>query len=181
MQFSSDGGVTYFPIGLGFVLANQLQHRPAPGNYIYRVAAVNLFRGPWVQVAVDATTAAFNPPLPPTDLALREPFAGPLLKLQWNSDSYRHFIEVLVSGIVKFAETINGEQWDFLGNLAQEYGIGRAFTVKVMSVGDNGKTSLTAPSINVSNPAPVQLNNLVVTPLLGQVAMHLIGRWILRM
>jgi len=169
VQFSNDGGVNYFPIGLGFTLTNQLQHRPLPGNYIYRVAAVNLFRGPWVQVAVDTTTSAFNPPLPPTNLALREAFTGPYLKLQWDSDSYRHFIEVLVAGIVKYTVKVEGEQWDFLGNLAQEYGIGRSFTVRVYAVGDNGKTSLTAPSINVSNPAPAQLNNLAVTPLLGQV------------
>lgn len=169
VQFSGDGGVNFFPIGLGFTLTNQLQHRPLPGNYIYRVAAVNLFRGPWVQVAVDTTTSAFNPPLPPSNLALREAFTGPYLKLQWDSDSYRHFIEVLVAGIVKYTVVVEGEQWDFLGNLAQEYGIGRSFTVKVYAVGDNGKTSLTAPSINVSNPAPAQLNNLAVTPLLGQV------------
>lgn len=168
-QFSSDGGVNFFPIGLGFTLTNQLQHRPSPGNYIYRVAAVNLFRGPWVQVAVDTTTSAFNPPLPPTNLALREAFTGPYLKLQWDSDSYRHFIEVVVGGIVKYTVTIEGEQWDFLGNLAQQYGIGRAFTVRVYAVGDNGKTSLTAATLAVSNPAPAQLNNLAVTPLLGQV------------
>lgn len=169
VQFSGDGGVNFVPIGLGFTLTNQLQHRPLPGSYIYRVAAVNLFRGPWMQVAVDTTTSAFNPPLPPTNLVLREAFTGPYLKLQWDSDSYRHFIEVLVGGIVKYTVTIEGEQWDFLGNLAQEYGIGRSFVVKVYAVGDNGKTSLTAASITVSNPAPAQLNNLVVTPFLGQV------------
>lgn len=169
VQFSVDGGVNFLPIGLGYTLTNQLQHRPLAGNYIYRVAAVNLFRGPWVQIVVDTTTAAFNPPLPPTNLVLREAFTGPYLKLQWDSDSYRHFIEVLVSGVVKYTESIEGEQWDFWGNLAQEYGIGRAFQVKVYAVGDNGKTSLTAASINVSNPAPAQLNNLVVTPFLGQV------------
>lgn len=169
VQFSGDGGVNFFPIGSGFTLDNQLQHKPQPGNYIYRVAAVNLFRGPWVQVSVDTTTSAFNPPLPPTNLALREAFTGPYLRLQWDSDSYRHFIEVLVSGVLKYTETVEGEQWDLWGNLAQEYGIGRAFTVRVYAVGENGKTSLTAASINVSNPAPAQLNNLVVTPLLGQV------------
>lgn len=55
-----------------------------------------------------------------------------------------------------------------MGNIAQEYAIGRAFTVRVYAVGENGKTSIGFASISVSNPAPAQLNNLAVTPLLGQ-------------
>ena len=168
IQYSPDGGANFYPIGVGWTRDNQFQHRPLPGTYVYRLAAVNLFRGPWISLTVATDAAEFSPPQPPTDLALREAFTGPYLKLQWESDSFRHFIEVVVAGDVKYTETIEGEQWDFWGNLAQEYAIGRAFTVRVYAVGENGLTSLTYASIDVSNPAPAQLNNLAVTALFGQ-------------
>jgi hypothetical protein len=167
IEISDDGGSTFAPIGRGFTRDNSFIHRPEPGQYIYRLAAVNLFRGPWVSVTVVTNAAAFTPPLPPTNLALREPFTGPVLKLQWDSGSQRHFIEVVVNGVVRFFETIEGEQWDFSGTLAQEWGVGRAFTVRVYAVGENGVTSETAAEIAVSNPPPAQLNNLVVQGLTG--------------
>lgn len=168
IQYSPDGGANFYSIGVGWTRDNQFQHRPHPGTYVYRVAAVNLFRGPWISITVATDAAEFSPPQPPTNLTLREPFTGPYLKLQWESDSYRHFIEVLDAGLIKFTTTVEGEQWDFLGNLAQEYAIGRTFTVRVYAVGENGLTSLTYASIDVSNPPPAQLNNLSVTALLGQ-------------
>lgn len=168
IEISSDGGSTWTALGRGFTLENQYVDRPTPGDYVYRVAAVNLFRGPWVSVQVSTEEAAYSAPLPPTDLALREPFTGPVLKLQWDSGSERHLIEVVTGGIVRYTETITGLDWDFAGTLAQEWGIGRSFDVRVYAVGENGKTSETYASISVYNPPPAQLTNLDVVPLLGQ-------------
>lgn len=168
IEISSDGGATWTALGRGFTLDNQYVDRPEPGQYVYRVAAVNLFRGPWVSVQVNTEEAAYSAPLPPTDLALREPFTGPVLKLQWDSGSERHLIEVVTGGVVRYTETITGLEWDFSGSLAQEWGIGRSFDVRVYAVGENGKTSETYASISVSNPAPAQLANLSVQGLTGQ-------------
>jgi hypothetical protein len=167
IQFSVDGGVTYTPIGVGYVYQNQYVHRPDPGSITYRLAAVNLFRGPWVTVTVDTSSAAFNPPQAPTGLMLRESFTGPVLKIKWSSGSYRHFIEVVVGAVVLYTESVEGLTWDFSGVLAQQYGVGRAFTVRVYAVGENSKTSLGYAQLAVSNPAPPQLNNLAVIPFLG--------------
>jgi hypothetical protein len=168
VQYSVDSGLTFLPIGVGWTRNNQFQHNPLPGTYIYRLAAVNLFRGPWVSITVSTLAAEFEPPLPPENLQLREPFTGPYLKLQWESDSRRHLIQVVVSSVIKYTETIEGETWDFHGNLAQDFAVGRAFTVRVYAVGENSKTSLTYASIDVSNPAPAQLDNLAVNALFGQ-------------
>lgn len=167
IERSDDGGQTWEALGRGYVTNNQYVDRPEPGDYVYRLAAVNLFRGPWVSVQVSTEEAAYSPPLPPENLALREPFTGPVLKLQWDSGSQRHIVEVVVGGSVQYFETIDGLTWDFAGSLAQENGIGRAFTVRVYAVGENGKTSETAAKLAVSNPAPPQLNNLVVQGLTG--------------
>lgn len=169
IEVSSDGGFNFAPLGRGFTLENEYVDRPAPGNYVYRLAAVNLFRGPWVSTSVDTGDAAFAIPPDPTDLALREPFTGPTLKLSWESDSYRHHIQVLVAGVLKYTDNMAvGNEWDFAGSLAQEYSIGRSFTVRVYAVGDNGKTSTGYAELAVSNPAPAQLSNLSVISLLGQ-------------
>lgn len=168
IEISSDGGSTWTALGRGFTLENQYIDRPEPGDYVYRVAAVNLFRGPWVSIQVSTEEAAFSRPLPPENLALREPFTGPVLKLQWDSGSERHLIEVVTGGVVRYTETITGLEWDFAGSLAQEWGIGRSFDVRVYAVGENGKTSETYASISVSNPAPAQLANLSVQGLTGQ-------------
>lgn len=167
IQFSDDGGTTWAPIGDGYVLTNSYIHRPDPGQYVYRLAAVNLFRGPWVTVAVDAQPSVYDPPPAPTSLSLRETFTGPTLKLQWVSDSYRHYIEVWLAGVLKYSTTIDGLQWDLDGTFAQQYGIGRAFDVRVYAVGANGLTSASYASISVANPSPASLANLVVTPFLG--------------
>lgn len=167
IERSDDGGATWAAIGRGYTLENQYVDRPEPGEYVYRVAAVNLFRGPWVSVQVSTEEAAYSPPLPPTDLALREPFTGPVLRVQWDSGSERHIVEIVVGGIVQYYETISGLTWDFAGETAQANGIGRSFTVRVWAVGENGKTSETSVELAVNNPAPPQLNNLVVQGLTG--------------
>lgn len=174
IQISDDGGQTWEPLGNGFTRDTRYVDRPEPGEYVYRVAPVNLFRGEWKSITVDTGDTEFAVPAPPTNLAVREPFTGPKLKLQWESDSQRHYIEVRTGangtsqGTLRYFETIEGEQWDFAGSLAQENSVGRDFRVRVFAVGENGKTSDTAAEIDVSNPAPAQLNNLAVTPLLGQ-------------
>lgn len=170
IEFSDDGGATFVPLDAGFTLNNYYTHRPIPGEYVYRVAAVNLFRGPWVPITVDTSAVVFNPPLAPTNLSLREPFIGPTLKVQWDSDSFRHYIEIRVGGVALYTTVIEGEEWDFDGSLAQQFNIGRSFTVRVYAVGENNKTSVGFVELAVSNPAPAQLDNLTVTPFLGQAS-----------
>lgn len=175
IEFSVDGS-TYIKAGVGFVLTNKFVHRPDPtklsaGIVYYRLAATNLFRGPWVPITVDTSNAAFNPPLNPTNLRLRETFNGPVLKVEWDSDSQRHFIQIIVnpgpSQTIPYSTTVDGTQWDFAGALAAEYGVGRSFTVRVYAIGANGKTSLGYTQLAVSNPAPPILNNLTVESFFG--------------
>src|SRR5690606_10473662 len=90
IEVSDDGGATWEALGRGFTLGTSIEDRPPPGDYVYRLAAVNLFRGPWVSVQVSTQAAEYSAPLPPENLALREPFTGPVLKLGWESGSYRH-------------------------------------------------------------------------------------------
>jgi hypothetical protein len=159
IEFSDDGGQTYEPAGTGFTRDNHFTHRQDPGQYIYGLAAENLFRGPWVAIAVDTREAVHLPPQAASALALREPFTGPVLKLQWNSDSNWHYINVLVGGVLKFAVKVFGKQWDFAGETAVANGIGRAFEVRVYALGENNKSATTYASINVSKPEPAQLKN----------------------
>lgn len=174
VEFSVNG-TTFVPLGTGYVYTNQVQHRPdatklTSGIIYYRLAAVNLFRGPWVGKTVDTSDAVFNPPLNPTNLRLRETFVGPVLKVEWDSDSNRHRVEIwhgTPTQTLKYSTTIEGTQWDFAGELAQQFGIGRSFTVRVYAIGANGKTSVGFTSLAVSNPAPPILANLSVVSFYG--------------
>lgn len=167
IQFSTDGGINFIPIGPGFTLENKFTHSPPVGVITYRLAAVNLFRGPWVSVTINTNDTAFAVPPNPTSLTLREAFTGPILKVQWVSDSYNHYIEVRVGGSTLYTTTVEGVQWDFSGDLAQQFAVGRSFTVRVYAVGANSKTSSGYAELAVTNPAPAQLDNLAINPLLG--------------
>lgn len=167
IQYSTDGGVNYVGIGPGYTYENRFQHSPQPGVITYRLAAVNLFRGPWIAITVDTSSAAFNPPLDPTNLRLRESFVGPVLKVQWDSDSYRHIIQIRKAGVLIHTVTMEGTVWDLDGKDAQVFGAGRSFTVRVYAVGDNGKTSTGYTELAVTNPAPAILNNLSVVSFYG--------------
>lgn len=167
LQFSLDGGANFHPIDTGYVYQNRYEHRPDPGVIVYRLAAVNLFRGPWVTVTVDTRDVSFVPPPSPYDLVLRESFIGPVLKVEWKSDSYRHMIEIVVLGATLYTEIVDGLSWDFAGVLAQEFGVGRAFTVRIFAIGLNGKLSVGSAQLAVNNPAPPILSNLAVESFFG--------------
>ncbi len=167
LQFSIDGGAHFHPIESGFVYENRYEHRPSPGVIIYRLAAVNLFRGPWVTITVNTTDVSFSPPANPYELVLRESFVGPVLKVKWKSDSVRHLIQIVVSGATLYTVTVEGLTWDFPGSLAQQFGVGRSFTVKIFAIGTNGKTSLGSAQLAVNNPAPPILANLDVESFFG--------------
>lgn len=172
VQYSTDGGATYVAVGSGFTFDNRIQHRPKPGALRYRLAAVNLFRGPWVSVVVDTSSAAFNPPLDPTNLRLRESFTGPILKVQWDSDSVRHIIQVRRGGTLIQTFTVDGTTWDLSGVDAQLFNAGRAFNLRVYAVGQNGQPSTGFTTLDVSNPAPPILNNLSVVSFYGQAGVN---------
>ncbi|WP_052417257.1 host specificity factor TipJ family phage tail protein [Cellvibrio mixtus] len=170
LQFSLDGGANFHPIDTGYVYQNRYEHRPEPGVIVYRLAAVNLFRGPWVTVTVDTRDVSFVPPPSPYDLVLRESFIGPVLKVKWKSDSYRHRIEIVVLGATLYTEIVEGLSWDFAGERAQEVGIGRAFTVRIFAIGLNGKLSVGSAQLAVNNPAPPILSNLAVESFFGMAS-----------
>ncbi len=161
----SDDGITYRPYG-NKVISTSVEIRPEPGHYYFRVHGYNILRGQPAVIDVITADVANSVPPAPTDLALREPFTGPTLKLQWSGATTRHLVSVLVGGVEQYFTVLDaGDEWNYSATLAQEFGVGRSFTVRVFSIGENTIVSTDYAEINVSNPAPAILNNLSVTPV----------------
>lgn len=165
VEYSSDGGNTWLQLGAGRTVNTTIEHRPVPGILNYRVAGFNLLRGAWVSVVVDTNTIAFAAPPAPTALTLRESFTGSTLKLQWSSLVEAHRIQFTISDVEYYADAVEGTEYDLPAEVAQAHGLGRSFDVRVWAIAPNGKESVTAPQISVSNPAPAALNNLTVSGL----------------
>lgn len=169
IEISGDGGQTFEPVD-EVRRGNSYVDLPDPGVYIYRLAAVNLFRGPWVAINVNTNSSQFDPPPNPTGLSLVSPFVGSELRVQWSSASVRHRVQVVIGSTVMYEETnVIGTQWRFSAETARANNIGRSFQVRVYAIGENTVMSGGFTSLNVSNPAPGALNSLVVASVYGGI------------
>lgn len=174
IQVSTDGGNVFNDLGLGYTTQPEYTARPNPelvndDIYIYRVAGQNIFRGNFAQVIVDISDSLNQPPPAPTNLQLSEVFTGPFLRVQWESFTVNHRVVLSVNGVQKFAQNnVQGNTFEIHGNTAQDFGVGRRFTVEVFAIDGEGRISETAATLAVFNPPPAQLNNLVVEGLTGQ-------------
>jgi Putative phage tail protein len=173
VEFSADNGSTFAAAGQGVSYEPRFTYRPPTGVLIFRVAGVNLFQGAWLSIPVDTSLAGYTAPLPPTNLSLRSSFIGAICELQWEGEYSRYRLEIEDdSNSNTYIATVDGEAFDFTYQLARSAGIGRAFEVRVWSMGDNGLTSNTPIVISVVNPAPVVLSNLATDNLLGQAVIN---------
>jgi len=164
----SDDGINFEPYG-NKVISAQLVVRPGAGSFHFRVYGFNILRGQPATVVVNTTEVATAVPPAPTNLVLRASFTGPKLQVEWQSLTHKHLISVLVGGVEQYYEPYDGTEWDFAATLAQEYGVGRGFTVRVYAVGENSIVSTGYAELAAYNPPPVALNNLSIATL-GETA-----------
>lgn len=161
LEFSTDAGVTWFP--LGQTKATTFEHRPAPGTIHYRVAGLNLFRGAYKTVIVDTNIAVIQPPPAITGLVIRGgTFDGPELTVDWASNTTNHLIEFVSGGTVYIAMRTQEKTFTLAGTVAREVGLGRAFDVRVTSINAVGILSDTPVTLSVSNAAPAVPNNISI-------------------
>jgi Putative phage tail protein len=169
VQVSEDSGTSWSSVSDRY-LENSLTHESPIGDLTYRVCGISLLQGQWVEVEIDTGDASFNPPTPPNTLSLVQPFTGPVLRVQWQSDALNHKIAFYDGAVEKFADYVSDVLvYELSADIARANGLGRSFTVKVWAVSQYGKLSATSVDLAVSNPVPGVPTALQVAQSLGTV------------
>ena len=149
---------------------NYLDHTAPHGDpIIYRVSGVNVLQGQWLTVSISTAESAFIAPPAPTGLQTSHPFVGSVLQLKWNSDYTLHRVGFWLGGEEKYTFLVSGTSCQLDAGTARAWGLGRAFTVKVWSLTDSGKMSEISADLQVNNPVPGPLNNLMVRQSVGTI------------
>jgi hypothetical protein len=98
-----------------------------------------------------------------SSLALRESFAGPVCKLQWDTDTYKTELRFKVSSVTKLTVLVENavSEYDLTAAQAVEAGLGRAFDIEAWALGENGLYAVAAATLSVSNSAPATVTPTV--------------------
>ena len=167
IEYSEDQ-INYFPTGNGRVRVPNAEFKPGQaGTYYFRVAGVSILRGAWAYVTVVTSETSFPVPVDVTNLELSEAFTGPTLKVNWDSDTADNVIEFWASGVRRYFEKVNSNEYELAAALALSNGLGRSFEVRVYSISLEGQKSAGYASLLVTNPAPDALANLSVDSIIG--------------
>ncbi len=142
-----------------------------PGPIFVQVAAVGLTVSTWVQWTGNAG-ASIAPPSNVLNLALAEPFTGPICKISW-SDAARatsYTVQVWAGSTLAMvrSRTVFATHFEYSASDAtSDGGPWRNLSFKVIANGSGGATSDAWSSLSVSNPQVSILNSVSVTGLLA--------------
>ncbi len=174
VEYSVDDGATYIPIGNANLTDHNFVHYPDPDDGTslkYRVAGRKLFRGPWsTPVDVDISFSSPAVPFTPTDLALRESFVGPILKIQWQSDHLLHRVVYKAGSSIKITRDVEGNEDDLDYLTARNAGLGRNINIEVWAISAQGVLSASPATLTVNNPAPAVLSNFEINAFIEKAS-----------